>query len=545
MRNMPSTGSLLGVCAGKSCAIWFVGWPQRTRTIQGAAAPPSRRRVNVDNQTELVEVKELLAHPKNPRMGNTEAIASSIEDNGWWGTVVVQASTKHILAGNHRVMAAKQLGMKEVPVYWVDVDDDQALKILLADNRTTDLASYDDVVLAELLSNLDGENPLAGTGYDPESVTELLGDVSLPDWLTETDDDLPPVEDEPSILLAERFGAPPFSVLDTRQGYWRNRKQQWVALGIESEIGRSDDLLKMSDSVRRPGFFDQKAEMEKKAGRALTVGEVAEVLNEGLLTNSEGETEQFDNENAGMSSLLNTSLFDPVLCELVYRWWGVKGGTIVDPFAGGSVRGIVAGKLGYNYYGVELREEQVVANVEQGSRILGVGHSAQWVQGDSTSSESWKKAPKADLMFTCPPYADLEVYSDDPADLSNAETDDDFFGLLSEAFANADGCLKDNAFAVVVMGEVRDSKSSALRNIIGGTIEAAQSIGWDYYQDAILLTAAGSLPLRAARIFNGGRKLGRTHQYVLVFVKGEWQKANEACEVFDRNDYGLLEELDS
>lgn len=496
----------------------------------------------MDNQTELVSVEELITHPQNPRVGNTEAIAASIEDNGWWGTVVVQSSTKHILAGNHRVMAAKQLGMERVHVYWVDVNDDQALKILLADNRTTDLASYDDAVLAELLSNLDGDNPLAGTGYDTESITELLGEGALPDWLTETQNDLPPVEDEPSMLLAERFGAPPFSVLDTRQGYWRNRKQQWMTLGIQSEIGRADNLLKMSDSVRTPQFFDKKAEMEEIAGRSLSASEVADVLNSGLLVDSEGESSEYDGGDAWQGG--GTSVFDPVLCELAYRWWSVRDGVIVDPFAGGSVRGIVAAKLGYSYYGVELREEQVAANVEQGNRILGSSHSAQWVQGDSTSRKSWKKAPNADFMFTCPPYADLEVYSDDPADLSNAESDDDFFRLLAEAFANADSFLKDDRFAVVVMGEVRDSKSSALRNIIGGTIEAAQSVGWDYYQDAILLTSAGSLPLRAGRIFNGGRKLGRTHQYVLVFVKGDWEKANAACGSFYDDDFAPIGEVE-
>ena len=115
--------------------------------------------------------------------------------------------------------------------------------------------------------------------------------------------------------------------------------------------------------------------------------------------------------------------------------------------------------------------------------------------------------------------------------------------MLTDAFSHADASLKDDRFAVVVMGEVRDPKTGSLRDMIGRTVEAGQAVGWKYYQDAILLTAAGSLPLRAGRIFNGGRKLGRTHQYVLVFVKGSWEKANEACGSFYENDYGAMGDI--
>jgi ParB-like chromosome segregation protein Spo0J len=127
---------------------------------------------------ELVSVDALKRHPKNPRRGDVEAIASSIAHNGFYGAVVVQRSTGHILAGYHRYEAAKRAGATEVPVLWVDVDNRTARRILLADNRTNDLASYDEIALAELLDTARTEGDLAGTAYDGAAVDKLLEDLA-------------------------------------------------------------------------------------------------------------------------------------------------------------------------------------------------------------------------------------------------------------------------------------------------------------------------------------------------------------------------------
>jgi len=123
-----------------------------------------------------VPIDDLIRHPDNPRQGDVGAISASIEVNGWYGTVVAQSSTGRVLAGNHRIEAARHLGMREVPVYWVDVDDATARRILLADNRTNDLATYDDAVLAELLSGLAEDDDLLGTGWDGDDLDALLAD---------------------------------------------------------------------------------------------------------------------------------------------------------------------------------------------------------------------------------------------------------------------------------------------------------------------------------------------------------------------------------
>ncbi len=223
-----------------------------------------------------------------------------------------------------------------------------------------------------------------------------------------------------------------------------------------------------------------------------------------------------------------TSIFDPVLCELAYRWFSPPGGTVLDPFAGGSVRGIVASKLGRQYVGVELRAEQVEANCAQCSEICGDDeHPPAWVCGDSRNIDKHCADVDADMVFSCPPYADLERYSDDPADLSTMDYAD-FRAVYFEIIAKACARLRPDRFACFVVGEVRDNKGAYI-DFVGDTVQAFRDAGLAYYNEAILITAAGSLPIRAGKQFSSSRKLGKTHQNVLVFVKGDGKRAATAC----------------
>ena len=140
---------------------------------------------------ELVAVDALSLHPDNPRQGDVGAIHESIAANGFYGALVVQRSTGHVLVGNHRLQAAAHAGVAELPVVWVDVDDDRARRILLADNRSGDLASYDEGRLADLLSELAaGEDGLAGTAWDGEDLDRLLADARPPEGFPEVDENL-------------------------------------------------------------------------------------------------------------------------------------------------------------------------------------------------------------------------------------------------------------------------------------------------------------------------------------------------------------------
>lgn len=119
-------------------------------------------------------VDEIEPHPENANVGNIDAIAESIRINGYYAPMIVQSTTGYILAGNHRYRAAKQLGYETVPVIYLDVDDEEAKRIMVADNRTTRLGHDDDSALTALLEELgDSEVGLMGTGYSQADLQTL------------------------------------------------------------------------------------------------------------------------------------------------------------------------------------------------------------------------------------------------------------------------------------------------------------------------------------------------------------------------------------
>lgn len=240
------------------------------------------------------------------------------------------------------------------------------------------------------------------------------------------------------------------------------------------------------------------------------------------------KTAQTCGTEGNASDQSGTSIFDPVLCELAYIWFSPVGGIVLDPFAGGSVRGIVASKLSRQYIGHELRQEQVNANRTQASKICADDeHPPAWICGDSRNITDTCNNVQADFVFSCPPYADLEVYSDDLKDLSTLAYTE-FQAAYAEIIKKTCSLLKNDRFACFVVGEVRNKKGNYY-NFVGDTIQAFKDAGLEYYNEAILITAVGSLPIRAGKQFSASRKLGKTHQNVLVFVKGDGKKAAKAC----------------
>jgi len=124
-----------------------------------------------------VAAADLRAHPQNPRRGNVFGIKQSIQENGFYGSLLVQQRTNFILAGWHRFLAGCELGIAYFPVRYVACDAETALRILLADNRTSDVAGYSDQSLLDVLDQLQesyGAAELVGTGYDPDDVALLV-----------------------------------------------------------------------------------------------------------------------------------------------------------------------------------------------------------------------------------------------------------------------------------------------------------------------------------------------------------------------------------
>lgn len=756
-----------------------------------------------DGLTHLATpITDLLPLEGNPRKGDVSKIAASLRRFGQRKPIVARkldggGARGEIIAGNHTYLAAQSLGWDDIAVVFVDDDKWTARAFAIADNRTAEVGHFDDDLLAAMLSDLASDDELlADSGWSTDEVAELLARVSHDDPIDgggspDRDDNTPATG-----TLSQRFLLPPLSVLDQRSGYWQSRKRAWLSLGIRSEEGRDGHLTFSSQQAMAnmmkhrkgglaltqlgatvPDYYKQKEEAEAKAGRTLT--------------NREFEAEYLTTPATGTLSTTGTSVFDPVLTEVAYTWFSPTGAAILDPFAGGSVRGVVAAYLDRHYTGVDLRAEQVAANREQLHRIIppppdgdtddataltpvtkvdgiwvkrddtyrvgdsrggkvracrqiiedaltegpiqglitagsrqspqvnivatlarqyglpcrvhvptgdltpelsaatvagaelvqhhpgynnvliararddaaesgwlevpfGMEHpatiaataaqttnipkgvkriivpvgsgmalagiltglstrktkipvigiqvgadpterldryappdwrdrvtltpsgsdyhtpatttrlgdidldpiyeakciphlqpgdllwvvgrratatptgTATWITGDSTAlTAHLPTGYKADLIFSCPPYHDLEQYSDDPADLSNMPYRQ-FLTAYRDIIKQSIDHLNDNRFAVWVIGDVRD-KAGHYRNLIGDTIQAFTDAGAHYYNEAILVSPVGSLPIRVGLYFTKGRKLGKTHQQILVFVKGDPRKATEYC----------------
>jgi DNA modification methylase len=446
-------------------------------------------------ETKTLNIDDVSPHPRNVRQGDIGVISQSLQAHGQFKPIVVDRRTMKILAGNHTWKAAKSLGWEQIDVSFVDTKNDQdALRILLADNRTSDMASYNDdgleILLKELAESVDG---LDGSLFDGDDLDVLISDNKYFEIGKGSTDDY--ATSAFTGTIAKRFGIAPFSVLDCRRSWWRERRDVWLKLGISSEVGRNENLLKFSDTIlSSQGRNDN-----------LTVPNSAIYLN-----SPDSDKPQYN----------GTSVFDPVICELAYRWYCPENGYILDPFAGGSVRGIVASHLGMNYKGVELRAEQVEANKEQLEKIGNGSGSCEWVNGDSLTVDLNQFGQKFNLMFSCPPYFDLEQYSDDEADLSNFKTYDEFMVAYAKIIERSAEMLVDNSFAVWVISEIRDEKGN-YRNFVGDTINAFEAAGLRYYSECVYVQSSGSWALRIGRMFGASRKIARIHQNILIFAKGD------------------------
>jgi ParB-like chromosome segregation protein Spo0J/DNA modification methylase len=496
----------------------------------------------------LANLTELTPNPKNARthpVSQVQQIKASIREFGWTNPMLADMDDAGmIVAGHGRRLAAIELydagetirlpNGRALPPWTVPAIDcagwtaKQRRAYTLADNRLAETSEWDEELLsAELVFLREEKFDLGLTGFDDKFLDKLI--------------DAAAGGDDPAAAratLAERFGIPPFSVLNAREGWWQDRKRAWIGLGIQSELGRGEGLNDAAPSgSARPSttYSVDKARGDGK-GRAANGKRKAATFGQDLMRGEHvvgdrdaipkgllyGEMQNFD--GAGRQ-ITGTSIFDPVVCELAYRWFCPPGGTILDPFAGGSVRGIVASVLGRQYVGCDLRAEQVDANRVQGRKICSDPRPV-WITGDSRAIADHAAGTEADFVFSCPPYADLEIYSDDPADLSTLAYSE-FRKAYFEIIAATCGMLKEDRFACFVVGEVRDKRGNYY-GFVPDTIAAFDAAGLRFYNEAILVTAAGSLPIRAGKQFGATRKLGKTHQNILVFVKGDAKRATEA-----------------
>lgn len=439
-----------------------------------------------EKKIPLAKLKPFERNPRKISALAYQKLKESLESAGYHQRILATPDFR-IIGGHQRIKALKELGYSDVIVLVPDrtLSDDEFRKLLIQDNLPWGEFDMEMVMMDYTQDELvDFGMPDSWFPADPEAAKQKTGAGSL----------------------SEKFMIPPFSVFNAREGWWQRRKQAWIDLGIDSELGRGENLLRMSPQASLP--------KRKKTQDKAPKGKVAAGLTFGAVGNYDGAARE----------ITGTSVFDPVLCEIAYRWFCPPKGLILDPFAGGSVRGIVASRLGRQYLGVDLRKEQVEANIAQGKEICR-SPMPKWVAQDSRHLD--KLGVEADFIFTCPPYADLEVYSDDPRDISTMKYPE-FRAAYREIIKHACDKLKDDRFACVVVGEVRDKKGNYY-DFVGDTVQAFRDAGLSFYNEGILVTAIGSLPVRVGRQFSDARKFGKTHQNILVFLKGDAKLATKAC----------------
>ena len=443
-------------------------------------------------------VKDLKPYEKNPRLNDdaVKYVAESISQFGFRVPIVID-NDNNIVCGHTRWKACKKLKIDTVPcVVADDLTEEQIRAYRLADNKVGEKAEWDLALLDTELAEIETiDMTLLGFDDTQQEDTEQESTVG---------------GDRPT--LAERFLIPPFSVLNTRSGEWQDRKKQWIfGFGIDSSKGREGMKAISGDAPGVvPGYYIKKEKKEKELGRSISKEEFMEMYKKESLGNSIIRL----SDNGGI-----LSIFDPVLAEVCYYWFCPKDGSILDPFAGGSVRGVVASETGHQYCGVDLRQEQVDANIEQAKELLKEGRKQPvYICGNSLNIDKLVDG-KYDMVFSCPPYFDLEQYSDDKEDLSNLDYDEfkrQYFEIIKKAASK----LKDNRFACFVVSEVRNRKTGFYRNFVADTIQAFIDAGMEYYNEIILLNTIGSGAIIAPKQFQNTRKVVRCHQNVLVFYKG-------------------------
>lgn len=282
----------------------------------------------------------------------------------------------------------------------------------------------------------------------------------------------------PPEKLHERYIVPPFSVLNTHQPYVKSRFKFWESLGLCEEGGRAEHLA-----------YDNRR-MNKRRKKKIN----------------------------------GTSVFNPVLCEVLYKWFTVPNSKVLDPFAGGVVRGAMASILGHSYVGYDISSEQIETNhevYEQIKKNLDFKDNTQWICADSDLIFMLEKDESYDFVMTCPPYYNLEHYTDDPDDLSNQSTYQDFLKLYGDILDSCAHKLKQDRFFVITVSDIRDKKTTEYYGFVADTINILRNSGLHYYNEIILYNETGNLAITSGNYLDISRKVGRQHQNVLVFYKGD------------------------
>lgn len=381
--------------------------------------------------------------------------------------------------------------------YWLAWKDNPTVEIANASNLSE--AEQREFIIKDNVSFGDWDFDALANEWDSEDLDDWGVDVWQEESLDKNDK-----SGGNTGALQVRFVVPPFSVLDTRNAHWQSRKKAWREFIGDTGESRNDSLIH-SPEMKYRDLYTQTEKHRKELGVSFK-----EYLERYV-------SDEVKEREASKVNAAGVSLFDPVLAEVLCRWFTPCGGAkIFDCFAGDTQKGLVFGQCGFDFTGIELRAEQVEVN----NRVLeGRNLPVRYICDDGQNVARHIAPESQDLLFSCPPYYDLEKYSDLENDASNQETYGDFIKILRNAFTAALGCLKENRFAVVVVGDIRDRKTGFYYDFCSDIKSIFKDNGVLLYNELILVEICGTAMIRAGRSMVN-RKVTKLHQNVLVFYKG-------------------------
>jgi ParB-like chromosome segregation protein Spo0J len=373
--------------------------------------------VEVDSsEYARVPISELVPWDRNPRARMDEGsdrLASTIGAVGWGADVLVQKGTRRIIGGHLRVMAAKKLGLEIVPCKLLDVDDERASQIALADNRASEFAEWDQRSLADLLDEMDPARRQS-IGWDEGDLANLLAELApKPDRVLVRGGDVFTLERQVDEAFAHyrRTGFPWYEIPLFEQMREINRlaalegddlTRSLLAHHVADVYHRHRPLASAA-GMRSPleSFKNDKA--LRKALRRV-IGDGGSVVSGGVIINEIGLTN-------GAQACSN---FRPGFAAALYREFGEVGGTVLDPCTGygGRLVGWIASRLGGKYIGVDPSTKTHEANLRLADAL---GRSEE-VSLSCVPFEDWNPADlrgRVGFAFTSPPYFSRERYSDE------------------------------------------------------------------------------------------------------------------------------------
>lgn len=218
------------------------------------------------------------------------------------------------------------------------------------------------------------------------------------------------------------------------------------------------------------------------------------------------------------------SEFNPLLAQRIYLYWSEIGDTILDPFSGRTTRGLVARAMGRHYEGYEVAPstyEETKSNLvtlesawqPQLDGIKELGSFKLWnADGCQLKHSEWESA---DLIFTCPPYWNVELYEEAPYQLSRLTLYSDFLNKIKECARNCERVLKTGKYCVWVVGDFREK--GKLINFHGDIIEAFKASSLKFHD--IVVNELFSPNVRAAGNAEAQKYTIKLHEYILVWKK--------------------------